>query len=57
MPETLTKNHAVCGARSRQTGDPCQHKAGWGTDHYGYGTCKLHGGSMPALVRRTYSWS
>ncbi len=32
-----------CGAKNR-AGMPCQQKAGWGTDHVGYGRCKLHGG-------------
>lgn len=33
-----------CGAKNR-AGNPCQRPAGWGTDHAGYGRCKLHGGS------------
>ncbi len=45
--QTLTKP-AVCGARGRQTGEPCQHQAGWGTPHLGYGMCKMHGGSTTA---------
>lgn len=28
-----------------RTGKPCRRTAGWGTDHVGYGTCKLHLGS------------
>src|SRR5215216_3827177 len=36
----------ACGARNR-SGGPCQRPAGWGTDHAGYGRCKLHGGKTP----------
>src|SRR5687768_3240460 len=35
----------LCGARTRQTGQPCSRPAGWGTDHAGLGKCKLHGGA------------
>jgi hypothetical protein len=35
---------ALCGARAR-SGKPCRRPAGWGTEHAGYGACKLHGGS------------
>lgn len=34
----------TCGAIAR-TGKPCRRPAGWGTDHVGYGCCKLHLGS------------
>ncbi|GAH55293.1 unnamed protein product, partial [marine sediment metagenome] len=34
---------AKCGAKTRR-GKPCQHEAGWGTDHVGEGKCKQHGG-------------
>lgn len=37
-----------CTATSKRTGNQCQHPAGWGTDHPGYGNCKNHGGSTPA---------
>lgn len=33
-----------CGANTR-SGGKCGRPAGWGTDHPGYGTCKLHLGS------------
>lgn len=38
----------LCGATKRQ-GDksPCRRPAGSGTDHPGFGSCKLHGGSLP----------
>lgn len=33
-----------CGAKKRQGEGTCALPAGWGTDHVGYGRCKLHGG-------------
>lgn len=36
---------AYCGARKRQGEGTCKRPAGWGTDHFGVGRCKLHGGS------------
>lgn len=38
--------HGRCGATSR-SGNSCRKPAGWGTDHVGHGTCKLHGGNTP----------
>ena len=35
-----------CGAKTR-AGTPCTQPAGWGTDHVGWGRCKLHGGATP----------
>ncbi|WP_425153969.1 hypothetical protein [Candidatus Palauibacter sp.] len=35
----------TCGAKTRGTGLPCRRPAGWGTEHAGHGTCKLHGGA------------
>ena len=35
-----------CGAKTR-AGTPCAQPAGWGTDHVGWGRCKLHGGATP----------
>lgn len=35
-----------CGAKNRQGGQ-CGQAAGWGTDHPGFGRCKMHGGSAP----------
>lgn len=48
-----------CGALRRSTdlkgpgvkGDPCRHPKGWGTDHHGIGTCRLHGGKAPGGER------
>lgn len=34
-----------CGAQRRQADAKCRRPAGWGTDHVGTGSCKLHGGS------------
>jgi hypothetical protein len=37
-----------CGARTRTPDQhPCTHTAGEGTDHVGFGHCKLHGGASP----------
>src|SRR5690242_9934415 len=39
----------LCGAKrtGRSSSGPgrCRHLAGWGTDHPGYGCCRLHGGA------------
>lgn len=34
-----------CNARKTDGSGHCRHEAGWGTDHFGMGRCKLHGGS------------
>lgn len=40
----MTENY--CGANKRDgSGETCSLPAGWGTDHVGEGTCKLHGGA------------
>lgn len=36
-----------CSATTR-AGGKCQHPAGFGTEHVGYGTCKWHGGNSPS---------
>lgn len=36
----------LCGGR-RKSGKQCRRPSGWGTDHAGYGRCKLHGGCTP----------
>jgi hypothetical protein len=36
-----------CGARKKQSEGTCTRPAGWGTDHPGFGRCKLHGGCAP----------
>lgn len=40
-----------CGANKRQGEGTCTRPAGWGTDHAGFGRCKLHGGSTPNQSR------
>jgi hypothetical protein len=35
-----------CGGRTR-AGGTCRRESGWGTDHVGFGRCKLHGGCTP----------
>lgn len=37
-----------CAAPKRQGDGFCTQAAGWGTDHPGWGRCKLHGGSAPS---------
>lgn len=37
-----------CGRKNRG-GTPCGQPAGWGTNHFGTGPCKLHGGKSPRL--------
>jgi hypothetical protein len=36
-----------CGAKTR-SGGSCGNSAGMGTDHVGFGRCKLHGGNTPS---------
>jgi hypothetical protein len=43
-PEQRDK-HALCGAKKRSNGKPCRKFAGEGTDHFGIGRCKYHGGA------------
>lgn len=42
----LVPPDTTCNAH-KKTGGLCSKQAGWGTDHLGYGRCKLHGGSLP----------
>jgi hypothetical protein len=37
----------ACAAKTRG-GGVCRKEAGWGTDHIGFGRCKLHGGMAPS---------
>jgi hypothetical protein len=37
-----------CNAHKTDGSGYCGQPAGWGTDHAGYGRCKLHGGNTPA---------
>lgn len=46
MP-SATPRTAICGAWKSNDAGQCAQKPGWGTDHPGYGHCKLHGGSSP----------
>lgn len=34
----------ICAAKKKQGEGICNRPAGWGTDHAGWGRCKLHGG-------------
>jgi hypothetical protein len=40
-----------CGGRKRQGTGLCAKPAGWGTNHPGFGSCKLHGGSTPNAAK------
>lgn len=44
---TRKKIAKTCGAKTR-AGGQCGHPEGWGTDHVGFGRCKLHGGNTPS---------
>ena len=35
--------YSECGATTRM-GSTCRKQSGWGTDHFGFGRCRLHGG-------------
>ena len=39
-----------CGAQRRHQGSDCRRPSGWGTNHPGWGRCKLHGGSTDSHV-------
>jgi hypothetical protein len=43
-----------CGATSRQTGEPCKLEAGKGTDHFGVGNCKFHGGRQQSVNSKSF---
>lgn len=39
----------LCSGRKRDgSGDTCEQRAGYGTQHEGFGNCKFHGGNTPA---------
>lgn len=40
-----------CNCLKRDGVERCMQKAGFGTDHYGYGACQFHGGNSPSLKR------
>jgi len=43
-------DYRYCRAKNRK-GKPCRLRAGWGTNHVGYGRCKLHGGKSPGAPK------
>lgn len=51
-PSKAPRNTPICEARLSKdgelTGKVCTHERGWGTNHSGWGRCKLHGGNTPA---------
>ncbi len=40
-----------CGAKLKHTDGFCTKDAGWGTDHVGAGSCRLHGGMTPVGIK------
>lgn len=34
-----------CNARKTDGSGYCKHESGWGTDHFGHGRCRYHGGN------------
>lgn len=43
----------LCNAKTR-AGGYCTRRAGWGTDHVGFGKCKKHMGATPAVRKAAY---
>lgn len=43
----MTRPPPHCGKPRKRGAGLCTQAAGWGTDHPGFGGCKLHGGSSP----------
>jgi hypothetical protein len=42
------RDSRYCGGKKRQGEGTCTRPAGWGTEHVGAGSCKLHGGNTPS---------
>lgn len=50
---TAPAHGRICGARKkRPPHTPCRRPAGFGTKHYGWGPCILHGGNLPGVIKR-----
>jgi hypothetical protein len=47
----VDQSMASCGAPKRR-GGVCELRAGFGTDHFGDGPCKYHGGQLPVVRRK-----
>lgn len=45
-----TRQLGKCGAK-KKSGGTCSMPRGWGTNHYGIGKCKFHGGATPNHVK------
>lgn len=45
-PPNYRDGHPLCAARKRN-GETCRAFAGQGTEHFGIGRCKFHGGATP----------
>ncbi len=46
IADAEARDTRYCGAKTR-AGTQCRRPSGWGTDHLGIGSCKLHGGRTP----------
>jgi hypothetical protein len=51
MPPPEGYGRPRCGAKRRQEAGACRKPAGWGTDHVGTGSCRLHCGSTATVSR------
>lgn len=52
--ESMTPSRPCGAKRTKHGGVPCRRPAGWGTDHVGFGSCKLHGGSAPGPSKHAH---
>jgi len=49
-PPSIVGKGGICNAKTT-AGNSCKLTAGHSTDHVGWGACKYHGGTSPALIR------
>lgn len=49
----MKEKFPLCGAPLK-SGGTCAHKAGAGTEHFGYGPCKMHMGNTPMVARGAF---
>lgn len=54
-PEKRARKSPICGVtkddKSMSGEGQCCQPAGWGTEHVGFGPCKLHGGTLPSVAQ------
>lgn len=51
MNEGKLPTETTCGAKLKRGKGTCKKPLGWGTEHVGYGRCKLHGGNTPNQMK------